>query len=399
MAEGFFCLDKPEHAVYNNACVGRAALLPPGKKKLRYNSERRFMKRFNVTGLCVPEEHYMADITGKIKQIKKLVDSRCYFTINRARQYGKTTTLAMLERALENDYIVASISFEGLGDKSFGSSEAFCQAFIKHIVKALWFTSAPREYIDKWVNGDVTDFDLLSDHITDMCENKKVVLMIDEVDKTSNNQMFLHFFGMLREKFLAHANGKDYTFHSVIMAGLYTPAPNENDIIYHSPWNIAVTFTVDMSFCPAEIMTMLNEYETDHNTGMDIAAISEEIHSYTSGYPFLVSRICQCVDEELGKAWTVEGVQNAVKIILSERNILFEDVFKNLKNNAELSGYIYDLLILGETRFFFIYNSVVNIGVRYGFFENANGMVAISNKVFELLMTDYFMEKDRHTNK
>jgi len=63
------------------------------------------MKRFNVTGLCVPEEHYMVDITGKIEQIKKLVDGRCYFTINRARQYGKTTTLAMLERALENDYI------------------------------------------------------------------------------------------------------------------------------------------------------------------------------------------------------------------------------------------------------------------------------------------------------
>ena len=52
------------------------------------------MKKFNVTGLCTPEEDYMVDISGKIAQIKKLVDSRSYFTINRARQYGKTTTLA-----------------------------------------------------------------------------------------------------------------------------------------------------------------------------------------------------------------------------------------------------------------------------------------------------------------
>jgi len=56
------------------------------------------MKRFNVTGICVPEEHYMADISGKIAQIKKLIDNRGYFTINRARQYGKTTTLYEIRR-------------------------------------------------------------------------------------------------------------------------------------------------------------------------------------------------------------------------------------------------------------------------------------------------------------
>jgi predicted AAA+ superfamily ATPase len=88
------------------------------------------MRRFNVTGLCVPEEDYMADISGKIEQIKRLIDDRCYFTINRARQYGKTTMLAALERALKNEYIIASISFQGFGIKSFESPDAFCQAFI-----------------------------------------------------------------------------------------------------------------------------------------------------------------------------------------------------------------------------------------------------------------------------
>ena len=28
------------------------------------------MKRFNVTGNCIPEEDYMVDISGKISQIK-----------------------------------------------------------------------------------------------------------------------------------------------------------------------------------------------------------------------------------------------------------------------------------------------------------------------------------------
>ena len=51
------------------------------------------MKKFCVTGICVPSKHYMVDISQKIDKIIKLVNDGCYFTINRARQYGKTTTL------------------------------------------------------------------------------------------------------------------------------------------------------------------------------------------------------------------------------------------------------------------------------------------------------------------
>ena len=46
-----------------------------------------------------------------------------------------------------------------------------------------------------------------------------------------------------------------------------------------------------MSFSAADIITMLSEYEEEHRTGMDISAIAEEIYSYTSGYPYLVSRL------------------------------------------------------------------------------------------------------------
>ena len=51
--------------------------------------------------------------------------------------------------------------------------------------------------------------------------NKKIVLMIDEVDKSSNNQLFLSFLGMLRNKYLLRNEGEDYTFHIVILAGVH----------------------------------------------------------------------------------------------------------------------------------------------------------------------------------
>ena len=52
------------------------------------------MKEFNTTAVCIPSKHYMADISERVAEIKKLIDAGKYFAINRARQYGKTTTLS-----------------------------------------------------------------------------------------------------------------------------------------------------------------------------------------------------------------------------------------------------------------------------------------------------------------
>jgi len=366
------------------------------------------MKNFNVTGTCVPDEDYMVDISGKIEKIVRLVNDRSYFTINRARQYGKTTTLLCLEKALRDDYTVASISFQGIGDETFASSEKFCPLLVKLIVKALKFSSASKEYIDRWIHHSVTDFQSLSEHITAMCENEKVVLMVDEVDATSNNRVFLQFIGMLRDKFLARKSKKDHTFHSVILAGvydikniklklinegLYEVGASEGKLL-NSPWNIAVSFNVDMSFSPAEISTMLNEYEADHVTGMNVAEISRVIYSLTNGYPFLVSAICQHIDKVLNKDWTVNGIDKAVRILLVETNTLFDDLVKNLETNESLYNLIYDILIVGDKRVFNIYNPTISLGLMYGILRNADSHAAISNKIFELIIYEYLISKD-----
>ena len=379
------------------------------------------MKKFNITGPCVPGEHYAVDISGKISQIMKLIDERCYFTVNRARQYGKTTTLFLLEQELlspqyKDKYLVASITFQRLSNKHFSSEEVFCSTFIRQVARALKFTYGNQDYIEQWEKHDVSDFEMLGEHIYDLCSGRQIVLIIDEVDRTSSNQIFLQFLSTLRDNFIERSKGKYNTFHSVILAGVYdikniklmmirkgwyTPTETETDV-NNSPWNIAVNFTVDMSFNPAEITTMLEAYEADHDTGMDITAISEEIYKYTSGYPFLVSRICQCIDESLDKDWTVNGVRKAVRILLDEKNTLFDDVFKNLENDKELNKFIYELLILGAFKPYVNYDPVVSTGDRYGFFKkqsNGSDRVAISNKIFELLMTDYYIAKDLRDKK
>lgn len=79
---------------------------------------------------------------------------------------------------------------------------------------------------------------------------------------------------------------------------------------YNSPWNIAADFDVDMSFSPEDISGMLSEYEKDKSTGMNISAVAKLIFDYTSGYPFLVSRICKLIDET-PLTWDEQGIEEA----------------------------------------------------------------------------------------
>ena len=91
------------------------------------------MKRFNYTGTCIPERHYMADTSKKIEKIIKMIDYGDYFTINRPRQYGKTTTIALLERKLKDTLLIIKISFQGKESECFSSVENIATMFLESI--------------------------------------------------------------------------------------------------------------------------------------------------------------------------------------------------------------------------------------------------------------------------
>ena len=359
----------------------------------------------------------MVDISGKLDEIEKLVEMRRYFTIDRARQYGKTTTLFHLAKRLKkrDEYTCAVISFETLGLDTFETEKAFCEMFLSKISRSLLMSGTSDEKAEKWHDKNVSGIMSLSNHITKMCKGQKFVLMIDEVDKSSNNRLFLHFLGMLREKFLFRQQEQDYTFHSVILAGV-TDIKNlklkmindgvhemlkEEGRINNSPWNIAASFNVDMSFSAEEISTMLHEYESDMKTGMDISTVAKEIRKHTSGYPFLVSRICQCIDEELGRNWCAKGVDEAVDVILREGSVLFDDMIKNFDNHKNLYDFMYELLIVGETKTFNIGVPAVSLANAFGYVARANGSnkMVVSNRIFEIWMTHYFVAKDENVQE
>ena len=93
------------------------------------------MRTFNTAAVCIPSKHYMVDLTSRLEQVKAMVDAGQYFVINRARQYGKTTLLTALAKALENTYTVISLDFQGIGSAGFAAEETFVEEFCRLVLK------------------------------------------------------------------------------------------------------------------------------------------------------------------------------------------------------------------------------------------------------------------------
>ncbi len=379
------------------------------------------MKSFTTTGPCIPSVNYMVDLSERINQIKDMIDKGQYFTINRGRQYGKTTTLNQIYQNLKSEYLVLNLSFEGIGNAGFESEQTFVKAFCRKLKRELRAELALSENIkvtiDEFISRkeEQAGLDELFDLIMDLCDesDKPVVLLIDEVDSASNNQVFLDFLAQLRNAYIYRNTRGFPAFKSVILAGvtdiksLKRKIRPDEDSKLNSPWNIASPFNVDMSLSVKGIAGMLEEYEKDHNTCMNVNEISQEIHDYTNGYPFLVCRICQIIDTELiggkfenpSQAWTIYGVSEAVKKILLERNTLFDSLMGKVHNNSELRNTIQTVLFSGEKVTYSPYNVSVMDGEMYGFFNfSSYGALTISNRIFETSLYNYFLSENEIKN-
>ena len=177
------------------------------------------------------------------------------------------------------------------------------------------------------------------------------------------------------------------------------------------PWNqirlavfdVAADFDIDMSFSVEQINGMLLDYASEHDPAIDTNMIAREIHDYTSGYPYLVSRLCQLLDEMytagMHDSWTHAGILEAVRKLVRESNSLFEDMAKKVKDYSDLGTMLRDILFCGKGIPFNLGTELVSIGAMFGFLKDEDGQVAISNRIFEIWFYNLFIAQDAIDSK
>jgi hypothetical protein len=410
----------------NNMCVngelpgayknGYRWMIPMEVVSERIINETKKVRTFNTTGVCNPEQHYMVDLGKRLAQVRILVDAGNYFTINRARQFGKTTTLNALAGYLNHEYFVVSMDFQmQMSNAKFKNENSFALAFAKAFIVSFRINKKSEGFVyEAAISRFAESFAMASDSyelvelfqaLSALCGDlpEDVVLMIDEVDSATNNQVFQDFLAQLRGYYINRS--RFATFKSVILAGVcdiknlkrkLRPDEEHKD---NSPWNIAADFDIDMSFSPVQIREMLESYEADHKTGMDIEDMAQEIYAYTSGYPYLVSRLCQLLDNQIASssvkgAWSRNNLLEAVRNLVKESNSLFDDMAKKVKDYLELKSLLYDILFCGRSIPYNLGTELVSIGTMFGFLKDDAGQVAISNRIFEIWFYILFIAEE-----
>ncbi len=367
-------------------------------------------KVFNVTGNCNPKWHYMVDLTSRLKAIKKMVDAGQYITINRARQYGKTTTLIALENYLSDEYYVLNMDFQSkMSSSKFKDENSFSCAFAKAFVflmKSMPITKEIKNALNDLKKEIDDNFELvdLFMQLSEVCRvaEKPIVLIIDEVDQASNNQVFLDFLAQLRGAYIRR--DKFPTFQSVILAGVHDirnlqlKIRPDSEHKHNSPWNIASSLDIDMSFSPDDIAGMLNKYEADYHTGMNIKAISNLIYDYTSGYPVLVSQICKFIDEDSALLWDKSGVKSAVKKLLVYQAPLFESLVNKLEQYPALRQQLIQVLEKGKRIPYRPDDEATKQAIMYGFAKEQDGCLVIANRIFETRFYDMLLTEPEVQN-
>ncbi|MCI8648125.1 MAG: hypothetical protein HFE76_15335 [Firmicutes bacterium] len=142
------------------------------------------------------------------------------------------------------------------------------------------------------------------------------------------------------------------------------------------------------------------EYEDDYKTGMAVVRISSLIYDYTSGYPFLVSRICNLIDERIQgireypdrrSAWAEDCVREAVKLLLAEPNALFGSLLNKLEDYPELNEMLRDLLLKRKEIPYVMGIHSIEMALLLGFVKKEQNTVVIANRIFETLLYNLFL--------
>jgi len=354
----------------------------------------------------------MVNLQSRLEEIRQMIDDGEYFVINKARQYGKTTVLRSLAQYLKRDYQVLSLDFQNIESDEFANGNAFVHAFARETNKRMRrMDGVPKEVKEKMLQladnrNQYARMAELFACFSEWCgqSERPFVLIIDEVDTAANNQVFLDFLAQLRAAYL----DSDIVpaFRSVILAGVYDIRnirrklrPDETHK-ENSPWNIAADFLVDMSFSADDIVGMLEEYEADYHTGMEIGHIAKMIYDDTSGYPYLVSRLCKLMDERLAgteefqdkaSVWTKKGCLKAVKILLEENNPLFDSLVNKLGQFPELNAVISRQLFQGQPVAYAPDDTAVRDALMFGFVKVKDSTVQIANRIFETRLYHRFL--------
>ena len=301
------------------------------------------MKRFNTTGPCFPDEHYMMPALDRLPGVRELVAGGGYFVVHAPRQTGKTTALKALVREInaKGDMFALYCTLEALQNRSDPmQANIAIRDFIADNVEMSPFYSpiqgAPELREER---GGV----LLAVRtvLQNVCRavGKPVVVFFDEADCLAGDAL-ISFLRQLRD---GYVNRDTMPFpKSIALVGMLDVRdykaqirPDGQSLGQISPFNIIRKDMLIPNFTESDIAALYAQHTAE--TGQRFAdGVVEAVWRWTRGQPWLVNAIgCECVEEihgnRYGETITVEDVEAAKEAIIRRRDTHVDSLMERMR--------------------------------------------------------------------
>jgi hypothetical protein len=346
------------------------------------------MREFNTFGPVNPRDHYHVNRVAVKAALRAKIAKGRYFTLNAARQTGKTTLFreVVAELEAEETHFGLLVSFETL--RGYNRSE-FYHWLRQKLLDALRRHVGPQAQILDWLAGvELTEHNGFGLALRGLCRKmgRRGVLIIDEFDAISA-EYAEPMLAMFREMYLSRGEPGYDALASIILVGVRNiPALLSGT---QSPFNIADQFTVPY-FTPAEVADLLDQHTAD--TGQPFAPqVIAGIIRETEGQPFLVNRLGQLLTQEIApdrsRPITAAHLDYALAELLRENNTHF---YSLVSKAAPHRASLWRLLFYDERRTSFL-DPVTQELIMYGILrvvESEDGLsyARLSNPIYRKML-------------
>ena len=305
------------------------------------------MRKFNTTGPCFPDEHYMLPALDRLPGVRELVAGGDYFVVHAPRQTGKTTALQALVQEInaKGDMFAIYCTLETLQNaKEVDDAMPKIRKLLLQGASAIPGFAASSEDLARTIafdQGPGWTVTAVSDTLTALCRKggKPLAVFFDEADCLVGDVLIT----FLRQLRAGYVNRKMIPFpKSVALVGMLDVRdyktqirPDGESLGQISPFNIIAEDILIPNFTEADIRALYAQHTAA--TGQEFAdGVVEDVWRLTRGQPWLVNAIAhECVARihafRYAEPVTVEDVEAAKEAIICRRDTHVDSLMERMR--------------------------------------------------------------------
>jgi hypothetical protein len=352
------------------------------------------LRRFNITGPCFPDEHYMLDAESRLTDVWELIDSKQYFVIHAARQSGKTTLLNSLEQTINEQGIYYALYCSLEAVQSFPEPERGIPQILNCIVSAIEISNLPVKQNINTIAGRIDKNDIavsIKKLFYTLCSilDKPLVVFFDEADCLSEGTL-ITFLRQIRDGYI---NRKKTPFiHSLSLVGMRNirdykgKIRKDSDTIgSSSPFNIVRDALTLKNFTREEIQFLYNQHTQETGQAFEPEAVDKS-YWWTGGQPWLVNAVAvEVIEKQLKKdnsiPVTADMIEQAVQAIILRRDVHIDSLLERL--HEERVRRIVEPVITGRENVIRMSSDDTQYCLDLGLLKISSGKLIPSNPIYK----------------